>query len=1018
MKSKISKILGVAVTIAVLAGLLVAAVPVSGHAIFKAQWWAESDPTSTTSYKNLVVSGLSIMDVAASGDIVYVGCDNTSGGYALYKSTDGGATFESLENATSFPQGVGVEKVAIAKEDPDVVAILTTAGKIEYTENGGSLWTDLDIPATGATINAIDVCYSTYVYIAAGGQTAGGVAELYTYKIKVLESWTARYNGITGYAPNQTDIKAVLISPGFSTEKAILAVSTNGSNSGIFQIFRYETGDTEWNGSIDYLSATDWGTGLELTPGTTVVGGLGTADIAVPSDYLANDDDMRLAYVGVAGANSGGGVMRITDTVQTDFDTWSGGEPGAIYSVAYNEEGIVVAGDADENKVYQYLSPTSSVVKATKLNSLKQPGGSTNTSVAYAGDSVLAGTAGDEGGIAMSSDDGYAFNDVALINTTVDAIPDFDVAADGSVVYWVTYSGNDISVWRKASMHRVFSLKDQTNLTMLVRMAPDDTDAVYLGQVGTKEMWVSKNGGLESWKSVPVYPFASDTIVDFAVESADVVYAVDDDSCSKTSNAGASWGLGKSPSEGMSPYMITIASTGDVLVGGTDGYVNYSTDGGSTFTRSYTYSGINAIVVPDDGYTDNGIIYVGVTSATTGTGAVKRGKLNTSPASTRGAADTGFGITGMGQAEGVVYVIGYNGTDSILYQSLELETAADSSAPYTDADWSQDDAVSSDFNAGRNAMKVSVSSGMPTLWAIDTLGTGDDLESFTDPVSLAAPAVTGPDDGASVSVNSKSGTVYDVTFTFKKYNDTDVNSAVLEIATDPDFNAIIKTDTMAAGTLSTETVARINGPSNNVNYMPGETYYWRVRTTSPLNSPWTATRSFTVQSLEEPFAVSGPAVGAADVSTTPTFTWAEYEGAIKYEIAVSEDPTFAILEWSANVDNPFYAVGADNALKYSTTYYWRVRGVTAEPYLAGKAWVTPAGPWVTGVFTTMAEPVEEEKAEPVVITEPGDTKIEVVKVPVTSQPVIPTYLLWVIVGVGAVLIIALIVLIVRTRRVA
>jgi len=66
----------------------------------------------------------------------------------------------------------------------------------------------------------------------------------------------------------------------------------------------------------------------------------------------------------------------------------------------------------------------------------------------------------------------------------------------------------------------------------------------------------------------------------------------------------------------------------------------------------------------------------------------------------------------------------------------------------------------------------------------------------------------------------------------------------------------------------------------------------------------------------------------------------------------------------------------------------------------------------------MAEPVveEEEAGEPLVIKEQGETKIEYVEVP--TAPVIPTYLLWVIVGVGAVLVIALIVLIVRTRRVA
>jgi hypothetical protein len=1010
MKSKLSKILGVVVTIAVLAGMLVASVPASGHSIFKAQWWAESEPTSSISAKNLIVGGFSIMDVAASGDLVYVAGDNISGGMTLYKSTDGGATFESLENTTFYPTSLSrIKKVVISKEDPDVIAILGSNNNVYYSTNGGSRWTNLGDPTSGGTVNSIDIYGGTTTYVVAGGN-AGSVAEVYTYRLALLQNWTARYNGATGAATNQTDIKAVLFSPGFGTEKAILAVSTNGSNQGIFQIFRYETGDTEWNGSVDYLNSTDWGTGIALTPGSTVAGGLATADIAVPSDYLANDDDQRLAFVSTAGVTSGGGVTRLNDVVQSDFDTWSGGEPGPMYSIAYHEDGKLVAGDANENQVYQFLSPTASIVKATKVNALKQPGGSTNTSVVYSGDSVLAGTAGDEGGLALSTDDGYAFNDIALINTSITAIPDFDVSADGGTAYWITNSSGDISVWLKAGrdrFKRVLSLKDETNQTFLVRMAPDDSSAVYLAQLSTKNMWVSKNSGLESWKSVPVYPFATDTIVDFAVESADVVYAVDDDSCSKTSNAGGSWGLAKKPDEGMTPYMITVASNGDVLVAGADGYINYSTDGGSTFARTGSYSGTNAVVVPDDGYADNGIIYVGIGTS------VKRGKLSTAPASTRGST-TGYTITGIGQASGVVYVLACNGTESVIYQSLNLETAADSS-PYADADWSNDTAVTSDFNAGRNTLKISVSSGMPTLWAIDT-SSSDDLESFTDPVSLTAPSITGPADGADIAVNPKSGTVYDVTFTYKKYNDTDINSSTLQIATDPDFNAIMTT---SLGTsLSTETQAVIIGPSTGVNYMPGETYYWRVRTTSPLNSPWTATRSFTVASLEDPFAVSGPAVGAGDVSTMPTLTWAEYEGAIKYQVEICELPDFAILELSANTENPFYAVGADDALDYSTTYYWRVRGVTAEPYLQGRSWVTPAGPWITGVFTTMAEPEAPVPDEPDVITLPGKETVKIVEVPVTSSPVIPTYLLWVIVGVGAVLVIALIVLIVRTRRVA
>jgi hypothetical protein len=1043
MKRKISKILGVAVTVALIASLFTLAAPVSAGT---ASWSAELEPTFGVVYKNLCVSGLEINDMAINGDIVYVAAENTTGAQTLYKSTDGGASFASMETTTLFPAGLAIKKVAISKEDPDVVAFYTVENKVYYSTTGGSVWTNLGVPtdtsttvpdspgaATAATLYDIDIYGGTSTYVAVGGQNTAGAAELFTYKIAILQNWQAQYTGRNGIAANQSAIMAVTFSPGFGTEKAILAVSCNTTDqTAKFQIFRYETGDTDWNGEIGYLDSTYWGTGIALTNYNALTAGPVAADIAVAADYLANDDDTRLAYVGLAGATSGGGggIIRLEDANTYNlFKAFSGHTEG-VNSLAYHESGILLAGSYESNKVYQFLSPTAPAPKATKTNSLKQPGGSSKAVVAYSGDTVVAATAGDEGSVAVSTDDGYSFNDVALIDTAIGAISDFDINTDASIVYFATYTtDNDTSLWLKQAgkWSRVLSMKDQGAPALLVRMAPDDNTVVYISALNTGEMWVSKNAGEESWKNVPIYALgSSDTILDFAVESADVVYAVDDDSCTKTSNAGASWGMAKKPAEGMTPYMITLASNGDILIGGSDGYLNYSKDGGSTFTRGKDFGTGNAIVVPDDGYADNNIVYVGVGTS------VKRGKADTTTTpATRGA--TTWTVTGMGQYSGVVYALSANSTQySKLYASLNLENAADTTSPYTDADWSNTGNISSSapgsnampvYNAGRNTLKVSASSGTPKLWAIDTEGT-DDVESFTDPVSLAAPTITSPDDEMEVIVNDKSGEAYDVTFTFNRYASTQITSAILQIAADPDFDAILKTDTITG--ITTDTVASVIGPNtagsvsttNVVNYLPGATYYWRVRTTTPLNSPWTATRSFKIESLEEPFAISGPTVGAADVSTMPTLTWAEYEGAIKYEIAVSEFPTFDILEWSANVDNPFYAVGADNALKYSTTYYWRVRGITAEPYLVGRSWVTPAGPWVTGVFTTMAEPVVEEEPEPVVVTEPGETRVEVIKVPVTSAPVIPTYLLWVIVGVGAVLIIALIVLIVRTRRVA
>ncbi len=156
-----------------------------------------------------------------------------------------------------------------------------------------------------------------------------------------------------------------------------------------------------------------------------------------------------------------------------------------------------------------------------------------------------------------------------------------------------------------------------------------------------------------------------------------------------------------------------------------------------------------------------------------------------------------------------------------------------------------------------------------------------------------------------------------------------------------------------------------------------------------------------------------PAIGAYDISVTPTFTWKAVAGAHHYEIALCEDPTFTIIEWAYNVNDPFFK--STDPLRYETTYYWRVRGVLD----AGSTAFTP---WAAGIFTTEAEAVEVETTTPVeVVTPKPEITVEIPPTKITVEPAppaIPTYLLWIIVVVGAVLVIALIILIVRTRRVA
>ena len=146
--------------------------------------------------------------------------------------------------------------------------------------------------------------------------------------------------------------------------------------------------------------------------------------------------------------------------------------------------------------------------------------------------------------------------------------------------------------------------------------------------------------------------------------------------------------------------------------------------------------------------------------------------------------------------------------------------------------------------------------------------------------------------------------------------------------------------------------------------------------------------------------ISAPVVGAVDVSVTPTLAWEAVADAT-YEVQIAQDATFGILDEAATSPTNAYIV--TTALAEGQSYYWRVRAVTD----AG------AGDWATGVFTT-ATP-EPEPTPPIIIeeTEPPEITVEI---PQQVTQAIDPGLLWAIVGVGAVLVISLIVLIIRTRR--
>jgi hypothetical protein len=178
-----------------------------------------------------------------------------------------------------------------------------------------------------------------------------------------------------------------------------------------------------------------------------------------------------------------------------------------------------------------------------------------------------------------------------------------------------------------------------------------------------------------------------------------------------------------------------------------------------------------------------------------------------------------------------------------------------------------------------------------------------------------------------------------------------------------------------------------------------------------------------------------PAPGAYDVALLPTFDWNSVPGATSYELQLGMEPDFSD---AVSVTTTVTQYTWHTELLYDQNYYWRTRARTATGV---SGWcestfhtrveelpVVTVPPAPTPTINLPAPEVDVTVVPPDVIVEPPDIIVEVplpdvtqvppptLILPERDEPGTPIYI-WVIVGIGAVLTIAVIVLIIRTRRV-
>jgi hypothetical protein len=314
-----------------------------------------------------------------------------------------------------------------------------------------------------------------------------------------------------------------------------------------------------------------------------------------------------------------------------------------------------------------------------------------------------------------------------------------------------------------------------------------------------------------------------------------------------------------------------------------------------------------------------------------------------------------------------------------------------------------------DLAVGSNKLFAITSGITPASTSYGTTRVAAFDDTLAVPETLAAPRDTTVTQGTSVNL-SWSKIDAPVTLTYQ-----------VQTSTDSSF-ANLKDSTTSIGTSITFT-----------GFVPGTTYWWRVRVYPgapipgagevdlDLASKWSVGWTFMPElgMLSESGQVSGPNLqspvyGNDTVIRRPTFSWLAVPGSDSYELQLATNPFFAMPTIKAPLSHTTWTWDED--LTYGTTYYWRVRSVKAGNIFS---------PWSESLFTVMTQPAPEKPA--VVVTQQAPQPAPVINLPTpvvnipaaappAPSPITPV-VIWVIIIIGAILVIAVIVLIVRTRRV-
>jgi hypothetical protein len=462
--------------------------------------------------------------------------------------------------------------------------------------------------------------------------------------------------------------------------------------------------------------------------------------------------------------------------------------------------------------------------------------------------------------------------------------------------------------------------------------------------------------------------------------------------------------------------MVKSIAEDQLIVGGTTGYVCYSTDGNASWTKIVYAIQTDALITQVTANTlDNGgFIYAASSLAGT---QVSRWEIGTSAVwDSIGTPFTSatYGAYGIELMDGALYVAGANATASDIARTLSPSYIPEF------VSWSKANDAASTFNSAPSALRLSA--GSVKVWSIDT--TGARLRVLTDTLIGTAPTLVAPADGYQNALNPLTGRSVDIAFSWERVSKATTYD--IDIYTDEaGTTRVIRFNKDFSADPSPVTLLGPYQPTGQqIEFSPGKTYYWRVRVASagPLYSAWSEMRSFTIEpSAAMVSEILSPINGAAGASRTPSFSWGPVSQTTEYRFKLADNVALASPIVDVKVRSTGYALVRE--LDYGKTYFWAVQPVSPVE-----------GSWsAVSNFTVLTEadtepappPVVVEKVPPPVINLPPPVinipapepvpDIIIPPAPAPPAPIAPAYI-WAVIIIGAILVIAVVVLIVRTRR--